>query len=78
MVRAFEEACDPDVLAILEKTLRFFGTYTSEQLAHWSRKSGSPWAAADALGSLDDLALLKYFTPLWRWIDTHAPQKSEP
>lgn len=77
MVRAVEEACDPEVLAVLEKMLRFFGTYTSEQLARWSRKSGSPWAAADALGRLDDLAILKYFTPLWRWVDTHAPQKSE-
>lgn len=41
MVRAVEEACDPEVLAVLEKMLRFFGTYTSEQLARWSRKSGS-------------------------------------
>lgn len=51
----------------IDKTLRFFGRYTANQLSMWSHLEGSPWSRAsnkgkDLYGQIDDQSIRAYFS----------------
>ena len=63
MARQFARECPPETLALVDRTLKTFGKYTSEQLSAWSGMKGSPWAKADPLAALDDREIGLFFKP---------------
>ncbi|MCF0253631.1 MAG: DUF4065 domain-containing protein [Duodenibacillus sp.] len=57
----FEAACPADVLSLVDRALAAYGSCDEGTLTAWSRLRDSPWAQAEPLMRLDDLAVRNRF-----------------
>lgn len=61
MAKEFQKECPKEWLSRIDKTIVTFLVYTASQLVDWSCVRSSPWKKADALNSLDDREIYKWF-----------------
>lgn len=60
------EALPQNIKDLIEKTLKFFGSYSASRLSAWSHMKGSPWSRVsddgkDLYGQIDDATIKSYF-----------------